>query len=82
MDKELNEVLSELHKQGWSDARVAVWLGDQMRADWMEGLSIGPSSQSVYRWRKGSGKPHSEMYRALIYKLYRGVFDEHQESKD
>ena len=82
MDKELSEILAELHKKGWSDARVAVWIGDQMRANWMEGLSIGPSSQSVYRWRRGTGKPHSEMYQAMIYKLHKEIFDEHQINHD
>ena len=82
MSKELHKVLTELHKNGWSDARVAVWLGDQMRANWMEGLSIGPSSQSVYRWRKGTGKPQSEMYQAMIYKLHKEIFDEHKENND
>ena len=88
MDKELSEVLAELHKKGWSDARVAVWIGDQMRAGFyghmtgMGGLSIGPSSQSVYRWRRGTGKPHSEMYQAMIYKLHKEIFDEHQINHD
>ena len=82
MHKELPEILTALHKVGWTDARVAVWISDQVRRDWMEGISIGPSSQSVYRWRRGTNKPHSEMYQSLIHKLYREICDEHQNNQD
>jgi len=55
-----------LHGKGWSDARIAVWISDQLGDD----LTLGPSSQSVYRWRRGKSSPQAKIYANLIEKLY------------
>ena len=62
----IEECLRWLCDKGWTDARVAVWISDQLGKD----LTLGPSSQSVYRWRRGKSSPQAKIYANLIEKLY------------
>ena len=70
MDKNIQEQLEELSGAGWQDERIATWIGDQLRECLGFETARGPSSQSVYRWRKGKSKPTSGISRELINKLH------------
>lgn len=72
----VSEQLQELHKRGWRDERVATWIGDRYRLVLDSHAATGPSSQSVYRWRRGQTQP-SEFHTELISELYLGeIHDE------
>jgi len=67
------EQLQALYEAGWRDERVATWVEDKYRVTTEEGVA-GPSSQSVYRWRKGTTTP-SSLNQQLISELYKGELD-------
>jgi|2_EtaG_2_1085320.scaffolds.fasta_scaffold153183_2 hypothetical protein len=70
MAEGIQEKLQDLYSVGWRDERVATWIGDQSREFCGSETVMGPSSQSVYRWRKGKSKPTSDISRELINKLH------------
>ena len=75
------EMLGALFAQGWNDARVSVWITDEIRKqfplDQDALVCMGPSSQSVYRWRKGKSSPAMGIWIRMIEVLY-----EQEGSKD
>lgn len=75
------EKLRALYEVGWRDERVATWIEDKYRKTAEESVS-GPSSQSVYRWRKGTTIP-SSLNQQLISELHNGELnnENHQDSQ-
>lgn len=70
----IQEMLEALSAQGWNDARISVWITDEIRKqfpfDQHALICMGPSSQSVYRWRRGKSKPGMAIWIRLIGSLY------------
>ncbi len=67
------EILAALFAQGWNDARVSVWITNEIRKQFPlddPWASMGPSSQSVYRWRKGKSSPAMGIWIRMIEVLY------------
>ena len=58
-------MLNDLYEKGWFDEEVAVGVGQ-----FMAGNRV-PSTQSVYRWRRGNTAP--EFYASAVEDLYREV---------
>ena len=51
MSKSIPEMLSTLYEKGWFDEELAIGVGS-----FMPNKRV-PSTQSVYRWRRGSANP-------------------------
>jgi len=62
--------LEELRERGWRDERVAAWIGDMCRKLSGSPGIFGPSSQTIYRWRRGKAAPSNGFYSTLIDKLH------------
>jgi len=62
--------LQELKEKGWRDERVAAWIEDQCRKLSGSPGIFGPSSQTIYRWRRGKTAPSNGFYSTLIDKLH------------
>jgi hypothetical protein len=70
MEKNAQQILTELREAGVSDEKMAVALGDELPGD------THPSSTSVRRWRTGKNQP-SAVY-ATVIKNYAQKYWENQ----
>ena len=64
------KMLKALFESGWTDEEVAIGIGAHMPGNRV------PSSQSVFRWRRGTSYP--DFYKMAIEALHRHVIEDGQ----